>query len=506
MPKKKFIDKKHSTTFVLGHRSQKDPLLADENAPQNILIPLDQVPNLSRGGISAAGVAGSAGNAKVIDLEKRKEEQQKFGIYFDDDYDYLQHLKDSSEVSTIKWDVVERIYAPNYEPEKEVGESNSATKYEDLENVKIKLPSSVFESEYREDVGLLNKAAQSSGPRPDLDPDVIAALDDDFNHDDPENALEDNFIELANNGIVDEVLNREPTAEELEGLFSDDEDVYEDDENKLENDESDYEDEENDSLGSLDGPAYSFLDEETKSHFTNYSMSSSVVRRNKQLLLVDDRFEKFFESYEDTEIGALDCDEIEGDINPESDLLLKYAEEFQKDKKQEDDLNNKIVNLAMNEEVSDDDSDTELSDDEQPKEKWDCQSIVSTYSTTKNRPKMIREPSKKNLIKVSGRTGIPVGVLGKGGLTKDNLKVLDEKYNEEHGVPERRQTIMSGMSSIRSKNETTQERRERKQLVKEHRRERRLERKANTDAFKDEKKRLEKVRLNIKANVQGLKL
>lgn len=35
-----------------------------------------------------------------------------------------------------------------------------------------------------------------------------------------------------------------------------------------------------------------FMDEETKSRFTNYSMSSSVIRRNQGLSLLDDRFEK----------------------------------------------------------------------------------------------------------------------------------------------------------------------------------------------------------------------
>ena len=35
-----------------------------------------------------------------------------------------------------------------------------------------------------------------------------------------------------------------------------------------------------------------FMDEETKSRFTNYSMSSSVIRRNEGLTLLDDRFEK----------------------------------------------------------------------------------------------------------------------------------------------------------------------------------------------------------------------
>ena len=33
--------------------------------------------------------------------EQRKEQQIKYGIYFDDDYNYLQHLKDSREVTLV---------------------------------------------------------------------------------------------------------------------------------------------------------------------------------------------------------------------------------------------------------------------------------------------------------------------------------------------------------------------------------------------------------------------
>ena len=36
----------------------------------------------------------------------------------------------------------------------------------------------------------------------------------------------------------------------------------------------------------------SFAEEETKSRFTSYSMTSSVVTRNAGLTLLDDRFEK----------------------------------------------------------------------------------------------------------------------------------------------------------------------------------------------------------------------
>lgn len=46
------------------------------------------------------------------------------------------------------------------------------------------------------------------GPRLDLDPDIIAALDDDFDFDDPDNLLEDDFILRAN----------KPTGEEAMGL------------------------------------------------------------------------------------------------------------------------------------------------------------------------------------------------------------------------------------------------------------------------------------------------
>lgn len=40
------------------------------------------------------------------------------------------------------------------------------------------------------------------------------------------------------------------------------------------------------------GKEFLFMQEETRSRFTEYSMTSSVMRRNEQLTLLDDRFEK----------------------------------------------------------------------------------------------------------------------------------------------------------------------------------------------------------------------
>jgi protein LTV1 len=96
----------------------------------------------------------------------------------------------------------------------------------------------------------------------------VAAMDEDFDYSDPENQLEDNFIELA------------------DGVASDQEF---DDEFEM---GSDFGSEEMDDVASLPGSQQSFNEEETKSRFTNYSMTSSVIRRNEQLTLLDDRFEK----------------------------------------------------------------------------------------------------------------------------------------------------------------------------------------------------------------------
>jgi len=75
--KKQFIDKKSAVTFSLVHRSQHDPLQADEEASKGVLV-------------------------SHMKKDERKEKEQKFGVYFDDDYNYLQHLRDVRELSQVE--------------------------------------------------------------------------------------------------------------------------------------------------------------------------------------------------------------------------------------------------------------------------------------------------------------------------------------------------------------------------------------------------------------------
>ncbi|KAL3868962.1 hypothetical protein ACJMK2_041707 [Sinanodonta woodiana] len=441
--KKKFIDKKNAVTFHLVHRSQKDPLQANDEASQHVLLPVSQ-----------------------NDLAKQKEEQRKYGIFYDDDYDYTQHLKDVNEVYDLAEVHTIRVFN---------------------EDTNLKLPSSVFASEVERDVGLLNQAVAIKGPQPDWDPDIVAALDEDFDFADPDNQLEDDFILEAN-------------CSEGEDEIRSGDGHSVDEENDVASDAADFSD--NDFS---DGDEYGdikFMQEETKSRFTDYSISSSVIRRNEGLTLLDDRFEKLFEEYDESEIGALDHEEIDGNLQRGSHMLDHILDEFEKQQKQvtfkdvvEEGVGEQELKVASDE--SDDETDTEMMEIilEEPKDKWDCESILSTYSNAYNHPKVIEEPHKEKPLKLTKKLGIPDDSLPVRGLTKKQIeKGMRDKERIDHA------------STYRPRDETLEEKKSRKLAIKQERKERREEKKANKKMFAQEKSRQVKTIINLQNNLQGIKL
>lgn len=87
----------------------------------------------------------------------------------------------------------------------------------------------------------------------------------------------------------------------------------------------------------------------------------------------------------------MDCEEIEGYVPDTSNILLQYAEEFEKNQKREQ-LSKDIINKRITEHLEMKLDNEELIDLIVPeKEKWDCESILSTYSNLYNHPKMIYE-------------------------------------------------------------------------------------------------------------------
>lgn len=440
--KKPFIDKKNAVTFHLVHRSQKDPLQASEDASKHVLL--------------------QAGSKKA--LEKQKEEERKFGVFYDDEYDYMQHLRETNE-------------AYELEP---VDDGRISAKKEQ-QAVKIQLPSTAFASDIETQVGLLNKAAPSRGPKLDWDPDIVAALDEDFAFDDPNNQLEDNFMELAN----------------AEGEFGEEEGEFDSDECDMDSNDANMSDDE---MRGFPGDQM-FMEEETKSRFTSYSMSSSVIRRNEGLTLLDDRFEKFYEQFDNTEIGPLDHEDIEGAVDQKSYMLNTILEEFEKEqdiKKLKDVVDeNTGEEMDANSDESEEEKDMVNVEIEEPGEKWDCESILSTYSNIYNHPKLIEEPSKsrEKKIELTSRLGIPNESLKKPGLSRKQIEQA-----------ERDARVADRASTYRPKDESAQEKKERKQAIKEERKERRQEKKANKKAFTEEKIRLEKEMKNLKNNLQGVKI
>jgi len=264
--KKPFIAPGEGVKFYLVNRSQKDPLYLDESIGENVLVPADDNVNedLVRQ-INGLHLQKPKINQseKAALKEKRLKEQQKFGIYFEDDYNYLQHLKEADDIEE--------------EDEKEadmIRVDNVLIKDEEAAEVKVKqglrLPATVFASKFEEDVGYFNQAAPNSDPKIGWDPEIVRMLDEDAEVDfeDADNFLDDDFFVKANQteSIKDRNLKNKSLNVDEEG-----DEYEEDDQDGFGSDEA-----ENEFFDDY-SESQSVREFETKSRFSEYSMSSSII-------------------------------------------------------------------------------------------------------------------------------------------------------------------------------------------------------------------------------------
>lgn len=139
-------------------------------------------------------------------------------------------------------------------------------------------------------------------------------------------------------------------------------------------------------------------------------------------------------------------------------------------------------------------------------DKWDCESILSTYSNIENHPRMLKirgalnsKPGKTTKqaeqpkITIDPKTGFPV-VLGPADADSPDVESDAESDStmdaEEANSGAKRQTI------TRPKGETAEQKKARKEQVKAEKQSRRLEKKATREAFGTERKRQMKVNKN----------
>lgn len=108
----------------------------------------------------------------------------------------------------------------------------------------------------------------------------------------------------------------------------------------------------------------------------------------------------FTSCYGDTDIGDLECEEIEGHIAPDSEVMIQFAKRMEEERKLnrpllEPEADSRInVTGQLHEEYTDEENEdlVPLEVPQDSKEHWDCESILSTYSNLYNRPKLIAEP------------------------------------------------------------------------------------------------------------------
>ncbi|KIM32938.1 hypothetical protein M408DRAFT_313205, partial [Serendipita vermifera MAFF 305830] len=517
-PKSKSIFRQPGAkNFQLVHRSQRDPLIHDPDASEHVLKEYERK--------NAKGKVSSLGDeAAATDSSRAPGEAALYGIYFDDrEYDYTQHLRqvgvEESGVDAIL------IEAPSRHPHK----SNKARDFDLIP--KEALPSQQ-EIPRTYDSG---QAIESSiaGFQPDMDPHLrqtLEALDDDA-FVDP--AVDDDlFADLLADGELEE-------GEELNFEFHEDgiqEEAKENDETddwqsrfakfKLEQkkrvnagSEMDGVSEGGDTLGRL--PSLSVAGAKKRrrkgtSDASGYSMSSSSMFRNEGLTRLDEQFERFEEEY-----ASDNDDDMEDDADSHSttsapeliatrDDFDAVMDEFLAQEQVGKKLQQKIgdtpmdrlntVRRALVESTSEkeererrealldrlDEGETPIPmpvDVDEKKERWDCETILTTYSNLENHPRLLRltQPRRTQKIQLDPRTGLP----SVAEIEPVDLQEISESEDSDGDL--------GGTSTItRPKNETSEEKRARKQAVKKERQERRKEKKGTKNLFSTERKQQNK--------------
>ncbi|THH04972.1 hypothetical protein EW145_g5137 [Phellinidium pouzarii] len=239
---------------------------------------------------------------------------------------------------------------------------------------------------------------------------------------------------------------------------------------------------------------------------SGYSMSSSSMFRNEGLTLLDEHFnqvEKEYASNDEEEELSDDSDEASELITSREDfntIMNDFLDNYEI-------LGGKMRPVLAGETVADKlgtirqslkeigydaheqllQEDDEENDDmfetyvEEKAARWDCETVLSTYSKLENHPRLIRARETKIMPKIhlDPKTGLP-----------SVKSVNDEEHLVTNGLAsvESEAVRLIRIPVARPKKETKEEKHARKQSVKDERQARRVEKKATKDHFSTEKK------------------
>ncbi|KAI0639864.1 Low temperature viability protein-domain-containing protein [Trametes polyzona] len=527
MPPKSIFRQPGAQHFQVVHRSQRDPLIHDPEASKHVLKPV-QRSNLK--GKSRADLEQLLSPSDLAHDKARPNigEAALYGVYYDDtEYDYMQHLKPVG----VQEDGVESMWLEAPTKPKGKGKAKDPITLLDLPEdtlaSKSELPRNYEAQE--------NIPTSISGFQPDMDPhlrQVLEALEDDAFVDD---GLEDDFFgELVADGerapdedvefeFKEEGLSEDGAtgAQRHEGEEAEDESwearfarFKQAQKSTPQEDASDVDaySEGGDTVGTL--PRLPVIGGKRRrkgtSDASGYSMSSSSMWRNEHLTVLDERFDQIALEYEDSDEEEEEDPSLD-DLDEAPDLIAS-REDFES---MMDEFLEKYeviagkmkpvlpgtatekldtIRKALGEAKIRDDAEASGSEDDDilmpldvddKKDRWDCETILTTYSNLENHPRLIKARQNKPVpkIRLDPKTGLPSVVEEQGARKQrqpDSSATDDEDEDDSRPV---RVTV------ARKKNETPEEKKARKQAVKAERQARRSEKKATRESFSKEVKR-----------------
>lgn len=233
-------------------------------------------------------------------------------------------------------------------------------------------------------------------------------------------------------------------------------------------------------------------------------MTSSSIFRNSQLTHLDNRFDRLLDKEYASEEEQDEETELDNMIVPGATLTGNELERLFDDFLEKTDIKGKrmiekltpltqidSIRMELKDSIpdikeyeveydSEDDKDIYIPIEKQ-KEEWDCESILSTYSNIYNHPRTIKEASKK---------AIRVDKDGMALTAKAAFKEMKQEklFGKAADISEESESEVN-RGVPRNKEETLEEKKERKNLIKMERRTRREQKKTTTTAFKQETKK-----------------
>lgn len=487
MGNRKRFSKKQSVTFNLVSKSHQDPETLDCD---NTRVWKPGPAELSEEG------------------RKRKKEQVECGIYFEDDYDYMQHLRERNAPADLDvnienhalrlWDISEEGQFNDCTSEgqyndrvSEIGSyrlalgNMSGSSRSRNQSISSQHAVDTFGGDYN-----VMAASVAEGPQPHWDPDVVETLNEDF--DDFCEDLEDDFITLAlGNGDLEQEF---PSLEDAKYINAQDPDEVPD----CFVDDSFSKWHHNSSGPIVEDVCFDQFDDHVsvaeksqKSRFTEYSMTSSVVPRSEYQTDIDDHFETMYGEYDDLEVGALDHEEVRGNFSVEDPaieyILGLHDPVIEEAKASGLDSNHGfgIEDLRLDEMSDSDVNSDDLMPQSPKKPEFDCESILSTYSNLYHHPKIIKS-EKTVKVKLDARTGLPITPKDEKAEQFADAPPPEIDFDRLKWIP----------PNVRRRDETKEETRERQKVQKEEQRLRRIEKKNNKIAFKMEEIKQQRADIN----------